>query len=313
MDEKLDIITIGESLVEFSSDTKLSNAESLHKFYGGDALATAIAALRSGSRVGFITRVGNDVFKEYLLDSWQTEGLDISQVKIANEQNGIYFIANPFSCDKEISYYRRKIAPSKLSIDDISEDYVKNSKMVYASGTTLSLSISAEEAVVKAFKIAKDNKLTTAFDPNFSLRFTTPEVAKEQFNKIIPFVDILFLSDKYDTTNILELDSVENIIKTLWDMGVTIVIIRSVQRKGYYVGYAGNITFLDFYSTEIVDATCAGDVFNGGFLHGLTHGLNPVESVRFGGIVAGIQVQGLGAIKSIPYKDKVEEILRGEA
>ena len=65
MDEKLDIITIGESLIELSSDTSLSSTECLHKYYGGDALTTAIAALRLGSRVGFITRVGNDVFKDY--------------------------------------------------------------------------------------------------------------------------------------------------------------------------------------------------------------------------------------------------------
>ena len=108
MDEKLDIITIGESLIELSSDTSLSSAECLHKYYGGDALATAIAALREGSRVGFITRVGNDVFKDYLLDSWQAEGLDISQVKIATDPNGIYFIASPEPCQKEVSYYRKK-------------------------------------------------------------------------------------------------------------------------------------------------------------------------------------------------------------
>ena len=36
MDEKLDIVAIGESLIELSSDTKLSCAECLYKYYGGD-------------------------------------------------------------------------------------------------------------------------------------------------------------------------------------------------------------------------------------------------------------------------------------
>ena len=311
MDEKLDIITIGESLIELSSDTSLSSAECLHKYYGGDALATAIAALREGSRVGFITRVGNDVFKDFLLDSWQAEGLDISQVKIATDPNGIYFIASPEPCQKEVSYYRKKIASAKLSIEDISEEYISSSKVVYASGTTLSLSISAEEAVIKAFQIAKEKNLITAFDPNYSSRFTTPEVAKEQFGKISQYVDILFLSDKYDTNNIFELDSVENIIKNLWDMGISTVIIKSVQKHGYYTGYNGNIYFSDFYSHDVVDTTCAGDAFNGGYLHGITHGLTPVEAVKLASIVAGLQTQSIGAIKSIPYKDEVYSILKG--
>lgn len=311
MEEKLDIITIGESLIELSSETKICFAECLHKYYGGDALATAIAALRAGSRVGFITRVGNDVFKEFLLDSWQAEGLDISQVKIANEPNGLYFISRTAPEEKEISYYRRKTAPSKLSIEDISEEYIESSKVVYASGTTLSLSLSAEEAVIKAFEIAKSKNIMTAFDPNFSSRFTTPEVAREQFNKIAPYLDILFLNDKYDTTNILELDSAENIIKTVWDRGIGTVIIKSTQKCGYYTGYNGNILFSEFYNKDAVDSTSTGDVFNGGYLHAVTHGCTPAEAVQLAGIVAGLQTQGLGAIKSIPYKDEIYSILKG--
>ena len=66
MNEKLDIITIGESLIELSTSESLKTAESLNKFYGGDTLTTAIAALRLGSKVGFISRIGMDCFKDYL-------------------------------------------------------------------------------------------------------------------------------------------------------------------------------------------------------------------------------------------------------
>lgn len=76
MDEKLDVVAIGECLIELSANTKMSDAECLYKYYGGDALATAVAALRMGAKVGFITRVGNDSFKDYLLDGWHSEGLD---------------------------------------------------------------------------------------------------------------------------------------------------------------------------------------------------------------------------------------------
>ena len=81
MEGKLDIVAIGESLIELSTNAKLSASGCLYKYYGGDALATAISALRMGSKVGFITRIGNDPFKDYLLESWQNEGLDISQIK----------------------------------------------------------------------------------------------------------------------------------------------------------------------------------------------------------------------------------------
>ena len=308
MDNQLDIITIGESLIELSSEEHLKDADVLKKYYGGDALAAAVAASRMGSQVGFITRVGEDVFKDYLLTSWQHEGLDISQVKLAQEQNGVYFISRPKGCGKEFSYYRKRIAPSKLSLEDISEEYISKSKVLYASGVTQSLSLSAKEAVAEAFRLAKKNGLITAYDPNYSSLISTPETARDDFNKVISDIDILFMSAKYDTVNILEINSVENIMKHIWDMGVVTIVIKASPKGGYYTGYNGNIVFTEFYTHDVIDTTCSGDAFNGGFLHALTHGMTPLEATRFASIVAGLQAKGIGAIKSIPYKDEVYAI-----
>ena len=55
MGEKLDLITIGESLIELSSDKSLAYADTLEKYYGGDTLCTAVAASRLGSKAGYIT------------------------------------------------------------------------------------------------------------------------------------------------------------------------------------------------------------------------------------------------------------------
>ena len=260
MDQKLDIIAIGESLIELSTNAKLSDAGCLYKSYGGDALATAIAALRMGSKVGFISRIGDDPFKNFLLDSWEAEGLDVSQVKLTNEANGLYIIARPSLDEKEIVHYRKKIAPSKLSIDDINEDYIKNSSVVYASGVTQSLSPSADEAVEYTFKIAKENGITTAYDPNYYSKLTTPDDAKEAFSRINSYVDIMFMNTKHDAINILEIDSYENAIKKLWDMGISTVVLKSIERRGYYTGYNGNIAFTEFYSSDYIDTTCSGDV-----------------------------------------------------
>lgn len=311
MYEKLDIITIGECLVELSTNAKMADAECLYKYYGGDALAAAISALRMGSKVGFITRVGNDPFKDYLIDSWHKEGLDISQVKLSTEANGLYIISRPSGADKELTVYRKKIAPSKLSIDDIDCDYIKSASVIYASGVTQSLSPSAAEAVEYAFKTAKENGIKTAYDPNYHSVLTTVEDAKEAFFRLSSNIDILFMNTKSDSLNILDIDSQENIIKRLWDMGISTVVLKSEEKQGYYTGSNGNITFTKFYTDKCVDTTCSGDTFNGGFLHAITHGFTEFEASKFASIVAGIQTQSIGAIKSIPYKEEVYSIYRG--
>ncbi len=312
-DKNLDIITIGESLIEFSTNQKLDEAECLHKYYGGDSLVVAVAASRLKSKVGFITCLGNDAFKDYLLKSWENEGLDTSCVSTSDDNNGLYLVSRAPGEAKEFIYYRKKIAPAKVSIDNIKEDYIKSAKVVYASGVTQSLSIQARESVRKAFSIAKENGVMTAYDPNFSNRLTTIETAKEQLDEIMPLIDVLFISDKHDIKYLLEIDSIEKASKILSDSGIHNVVIKSSNNKGYYVTANQNTVFVPYYTTTVVDTTSTGDTFNGAYLHSITKSYTPVEAAKIAAIAAGIQAQGIGAIKSIPYFDEVYNIYKSEA
>ena len=242
-DNTFDLITIGESLIEFSTNQKLKDAECLHKYYGGDSLVVAIAAKRLNSNVGFITCLGDDPFKDFLLSSWEKEGLDTRHVKIVDAKNGIYMVSRTAVHDKEFIYFRKKIAPAKLSVEDIDEDYIKSSKIVYASGVTQSLSLASREAVKKTFELARENNILTAYDPNYSPLISSPEDAREYFDEISPLTDILFMSAKYDTKSIFEVASLENIIKYLNDQGIQIIVIKSSDDKGYFISNQGNINY----------------------------------------------------------------------
>ncbi len=313
MEEKPDIITIGESLIELSTPYSLTTAQSLNKYYGGDTLTTAISALKLGSKAGYISRIGMDCFKDYLLESWQEAGLDISHVKPQQGINGIYMLALGQDCsEKQLYLYRKKTAATNLSIEDISPEYIKNASIIYTTGITQSLSISAKEAVKYAFKIAKENNVTTAYDPNYQKQIWTIEEAKEAFEEIAEYTDILFFNIKHDSQILLDSSSVDNLIKHLWDRGISTVIVKTDVEKGYYVGSSGKIEFIKFYNEEKVDDTGAGDCFNGGFLHGISTGMSAFKAANLGAITAGLQVKGIGAIKSIPDKEDVYKIFKGQ-
>lgn len=308
VNKHLDIITIGESLIEFSTNQRLKDAECVHKYYGGDSLVVATAASRLGSNVGFITCLGDDPFKDYMLSSWEKENLDLSHVKIVNEKNGLYMVSRAPGEEKEFIYFRKKIAPAKLSIDDINPDYIKSAKIIYASGITQSLSIASREAVKKAFTIAKDNGVMTAYDPNYSAQICDMHDAKEYFDEIIPYTDILFMSSKYDTKCIFDIESNENIAKNLLDRGIQTVVIKSAADKGYHIYACGKYSFIEFYTDHVVDTTSSGDAFNGAFLHAVSKSFAPSEAGRIASIDAGLQAQGIGAIKSTPYQEEVYSI-----
>lgn len=306
MQTSLDLITIGESLIELSTDMRLSEADYLAKYYGGDTLATAVAARRMGSSVGYVSKVGNDYFKEYLLDSWQNEGLDISNIRFSQGTNGVYFVARPQNDLKEFSYYRRKSAASMLNINDIDMDYILRSKAVYSTGVTQSLSINTKEVVREVFKFANANNIIVAYDPNFSEELWSVEEAREALYEVIDYLDIIFINTTKFGKELISIESINSVINYFWDKGVKTIVIKSTKDKGYYIGHGGEIVFIDFYVKEDTkDTTCAGDVFNGAFLHEVLHMSNYIESAKIAAIVAGLQSQGFGAIKSIPYKETV--------
>lgn len=304
MTDSLDIISIGECMVELSTNESLIYAESLQKYYGGDTLNVIVAAARLGSKVGYVTRVGRDSFQTYLLDSWQAENIDTSNIKIVEGFNGLYIISTQDNDRKEFVFYRTKSAATSLSSDDISEEYIQQANIVYSSGLAQSLSSSVKGAIKKAFQLAKDKGCLVAYDPNYRERQWDADEALEAMEEIIDCVDIVMLNSVHDAEWLIEQSSPDKIIKYFWDKGVSTVVVKQ-GKKGCVVGYNGEISTIQGIETEALDSTGAGDAFDGGFLHGIACGYTPFEAAKLAVIVASEQVKGLGAVKSLPYRDTV--------
>lgn len=310
MDSKIDIAIIGECLIELSTNGTLAETSTLNKYFGGDTVTTAVAVARLGGNVTYLTRVGNDGFSEFIISSLQKEGIDTSLIKTNDEQNGMYIVSRTAG-KNELLYYKRKTAAAKLSIEDISEDCIKKLKLIYSTGVVQSLSASSRELVREAFKIAKENGVMTAYDPNYTSCFMNSSDTREYFEEIVDYTDVIFLSLKNDAVKLYEIDSMEKVMKYFWDKGVKVVVVKSHVDNGYYTGYKGEISFTNFYNTQkAIDITASGDVFNGGFLYALTNGHTPVEATKFAAVVAGLQTQNYGAIQAIPYKNAVMENLQ---
>ena len=307
MEQKIDIAIIGECLIELSTNGSLADTSTLNKYFGGDTVTTAVAIARLGGNVTYLTKVGNDGFSEFILSSLQKENIDTSLIKTNDEQNGMYIVSHTLD-NKEVLYYKRKTAATKLSIEDIDEETIKKLKLIYSTGVVQSLSASSRELVRESFRLAKANDVLTAYDPNYTSCFMNSEDTKEYFEEIIDLTDVVFLSLKNDAVRLYEIESIDKAMNYFWDRGVKVVVIKSHIDNGYYTGYNGEITFTEFYNSQkAIDTTASGDVFNGGFLYALTNGYTPSNAAKFASVVSGLQTQNYGAIQAIPYKETVLE------
>jgi sugar/nucleoside kinase (ribokinase family) len=65
-------------------------------------------------------------------------------------------------------------------------------------------------------------------------------------------------------------------------------------------------------AVHVVDATGAGDVFRGAFIHALLRGDSPVDMLRFANTAAALSCTRAGALDSVPTREEVEEFLEGK-
>ena len=303
------IISIGECMVELFAEEALSTTPTFHKSLGGDTFNVLAMASRLGTSCGYITKVGDDPFATFLLESWQKEGVDTSHAKMVPGFNGIYFISLLPRGEREFTYYRRGSAASTLTPQDLDEEYIGAATILHFSAITQAISRSSRAAVLKAARMAKDQGVLVSYDPNLRPGLWSLQEALQAFGEVMPFLDIVLPSAPEETEKLLGASSPRQAVEYLWDKGVKIVAIKA-GHLGCIVGTEGSIEPFDSIAPRgVVDTTGAGDAFDGAFLHALVQGLSPFEAARWGVAAAGLQVGGRGAIASMPTRAEVEGYL----
>lgn len=304
------IIALGECMVELYAKGPLTKAPTLHRAYGGDTLNVLVAAARLGSTTGYITRVGNDPFTPFLLASWRKEGIDTSQVKVVEGQNGLYIISSGEMGRREFLYYRRGSAATTLFPSDLDEAYLAGAKIIHISGITQAISESARRTALAAAQLAHRLGVAVSYDINFRPRLWSAAQAREAFAEILPYVSICLPSVPGDSGPLLGLEDPEAVADYLRGRGVEIVAAKNGLVGAVVSSPQGMTRVPPWGPPRVVDTTGAGDAFAGGFLHGLVQGLSPVAAAQVGTVTAGLKVGGRGAVANLPRRRAVAAVLQ---
>jgi len=305
--KSIDILSIGEAMAELSTHGALQSAGSFSLDYAGDTFNTAVSAARLGSQVAFLTCHGQDAFAEGLRGRLKSEGIAIEGNRATSDPTGLYFVSVDESGEGQFTYYRQNSAASMLSENDITAEQIQNCQLVYSSGISLAISDSCRKAVLKAFKMAREFGITTAFDPNYrSKLWIVPGAAQNCLKEIAPYIDFCFPSFSLDTHYFAEsIQSPEDLVMQFQKLGIPNVLVKA-SAKGVYSGFEGSIKHYPAHAVaQVVDSTGAGDAFNGGFLRGLTQG-NALETcIQLGLVTAALKITKAGTASAMPYQKEV--------
>ena len=299
----IDIVCMGEAMVEFTRRNR-SKSEALYiRGLGGDTSNCAISAARQGVKVAYLSAVGDDQFGKIAIDTWLTEGIDVSQVFVdPTSPTGIYFI-DPVPKGRNFTYYRAGSAASRMSSISSSQTILSRTAILHLSAITQAISIAPNEPSFEAIDIVKKNGGRISYDTNLRLNLWGLEEARRVINKTLTQADILLPS--LDEAQILTgLDNKEDILNFYLQFEPEILALKCGS-EGAIVIFEGRKEYIPALNVNAIDTSGAGDTFAGAFLAQIIQGESPFEAARFAVVASGISVQGYGAMAPIPNRKQV--------
>jgi len=301
----LDILAIGEPMIEFNQTTR--GEPRFLMGHGGDTSNCAIAAARQGAKVGYYTRLGQDPFGQSFVDLWEKEGVDCSTVqRDPAAPTGIYFVTHG-PAGHEFSYYRTGSAASLMRSADLPEAAIRQCRILHASGISQAISGSACDAVFRAIEIAKEAGRLVAYDTNLRLRLWPVPRARAVIHEAARHADILLpgIDDARALTGLAEPDTIADHYLAL---GAKIVAL-TLGAEGALIATAERRERLPAHRVDAIDATGAGDCFDGAFLAEYLRGGDPFAAGRWANAAAAVATTGFGAVAPLPDRAAVERLL----
>lgn len=303
--KNLDIVCLGEPMVEFNQ----ADDEGRYLFgHGGDTSNCAIAAARAGASVGYVTRLGADEFGDSFLRLWADNGVDASRVtRDPAAHTGVYFVTHGAE-GHVFSYLRAGSAASRIGPADVPGDYIAAAKILHVSSISMAISPSAADAVLEAIRVARDAGTLVSFDTNLRLRLWPLARAQAMTHAAMALCDIA-LPGLDDARQLAGLDDPDAIADFYLGLGARIVAL-TLGAQGCLVATGAERRRVPGIGVEAVDATGAGDTFDGNFLAEYLRTGDPFEAARYANAAAALSTTGYSAVKPMPMRADVEKALR---
>lgn len=322
----LDIVLLGRIAIDFNpaySDSvkeefkPLKDVHYFEKYVGGSPANIAVGVTHHGLKAGFIGKVSDDQFGDFVTEYFEGQGIDTSHVtRCTNgEKIGLTFTEMLSPSESHILMYRNCIADLQLSVDDIDPDYIASAKMLLVSGTALAESPS-REAAIKAVLVARQVGTPVVFDIDYrAYNWKNADEISIYYSYVARLADIIMGSrEEFDLTEaLIRPGMTDEQSAAYWqERNAKIVVIKH--------GMEGSTAYCDDgekFSIKPFPVTArkgfgGGDGYGSGFLYGLFQGWDIQDCLEFGSAEASMMVRANNCSDALPGPDEVRAFIAEE-
>ena len=315
-----DLILLGRVAIDFNPvdlNRPLEESSNFNKYLGGSPANIAVGMARLGKKVGFIARVSDDQFGDYVTHYFQKEGIDTSHItRCRNGENlGLTFTEIISPSESRILMYRDGVADLMLEPENVDEEYIRKAKALLISGTALAASPS-REAALKALMLAKKNGVAVIFDIDYrAYTWKNRDEISVYYSLVAAQSDLILGSrEEFDLTeHILGVCENDKESAGRWqDCGCKIVVIKHGKEGSTAYTCDGNHYAVKPFPTNALKGFGGGDGYASSFIRALIDGCSVPEALEYGSASASMLISAHSCSAAMPTLAQVEQFIREE-
>jgi sugar/nucleoside kinase (ribokinase family) len=307
---KIEVVSMGALLVEIMRkelDRPLSEpADFAGPFPSGDCGIYIDSVARLGHPAGFIGTIGPDDFGRCLLERFERDGVDVSQVAVLPDQTtGVAFIAYFTGGGRKFIYHWRHAAAGQLSPEHVHSEYIGVTRWLHLTGCNIAASVSARDACYTAMRMLPADACLS-FDANIRPELLTLGQIRELVKPVVERANVI-LPSLTEAAMLTGLETDDQGCRLWASQGKTVVL--KMGPKGCRI-YAGErMLEVPGFAVQEIDPTGAGDSFCAGFTVAMLENMPLEEAGRFANAVGALAVTKLGPMEGAPSGQQVTDFL----
>jgi 2-dehydro-3-deoxygluconokinase len=308
MEKKIDLIGIGECLVEFSD---IGNGQ-YQIGYSGDVLNALAAAGRLGLSTGLLSATGDDPFTEGLRHILNIEHIDLSHAPILEgKPNGVYFLSIDAMGLPTFHFLRKNSAARDMfNAQPLASliEYARSARALLFSSIPLAV-IKDRDKLFELLSAVKGETIL-AFDLNIR------RVLWDDLNELVaflgqlaPLIDALFITNEDDTI-LFGPRHASDALADYVRRGFRQVVIRRGGLPTLVSSDGESFEVPVPHVANIIDTTGAGDAFDAGYIAAMLRNHESYECAAMGNATAAVSLESRGGRAVGLTIERVEKLYR---
>lgn len=271
VDTALDIVTIGETMLRLSPPpgVRITQANEFDVHVGGAESNVAAVASQLGCQTGWISKLPASPLGRRITTALRSYDVEVDIIWDHDDDGRVgtyYFEPGGKPRGDRVQYDRAGSSVTTLTTGEISLEMITSASICYVSGITPALSETLQTTVETVLQTAQSAGTQTAFDLNYRSKLWDTAMAKNAYQSLLPYVDILIGAER-DVNACLDRNAdPESIVRDLASTFNLETVVLTRGNNGAVALCNDTVFEQPVYDAKTIDAVGTGDAFVGGFL-----------------------------------------------